>query len=98
MALMRMLAFRADAAEGGRTPPDTEAAKPARPAPAARAATAALPADWPSLVRTLGLTGLAGQLAQASELVRFADGEIELRVPPASKHLAEKTYQDKLRA
>ena len=49
-------------------------------------------------MRSLALTGLAGQLAQASELVRFSEGEIELRVPPAAKHLADKTYQDKLRA
>jgi DNA polymerase-3 subunit gamma/tau len=103
MALMRMLAFRAEAAEGGRPPAEGEGAKPARTpaasaAPAAHAATPPTQADWPNLVRSLGLTGLAGQLAQASELVRASEGEIELRVPPAAKHLAERTYQDKLRA
>ncbi|HEY6863150.1 MAG TPA: DNA polymerase III subunit gamma/tau [Burkholderiales bacterium] len=100
MAVMRMLAFRAEAGEGGRAPAESEGAKPARPsaAPAARAATPTAQGEWPSLVRSLALTGLAGQLAQASELVRFSEGEIELRVPPAAKHLADKTYQDKLRA
>jgi DNA polymerase III subunit gamma/tau len=100
MALLRMLAFRADAESGGRAPAEAGAPAPARSPAAtpARAAAPAAPTDWPALVRSLGLTGLAGQLAQASELVRFSDGEIELRVPPAAKHLAEKTYQDKLRA
>jgi DNA polymerase III subunit gamma/tau len=100
MALMRMLAFRTEAGEGGRAPAQADGARPARPPAAAtpRAAAPASPTDWPNLVRSLALTGLAGQLAQASELVRLADGEIELRVPPAAKHLAEKTYQDKLRA
>src|SRR5581483_12402138 len=59
MALMRMLAFRADAAEGGRAPAEPEGARPARApaapaAPAARAATPPTQADWPNLVRSLG--------------------------------------------
>ena len=54
--------------------------------------------DWPAFARGLDVGGLAKQLAQQSELVRFEQEEIELRVPPLAKHLAEKLYQDKLRA
>jgi DNA polymerase-3 subunit gamma/tau len=54
--------------------------------------------DWPKLANTLNLGGIAKQLAQASELQGF-DGEgFELCVPPAAKHLAERNFQDKLRA
>jgi DNA polymerase III subunit gamma/tau len=103
MALLRMLAFRIDADQGGRRPAPEAGARPAQ-APAAGAAAppparaAPTQADWPNLVRSLKLTGVAGQLAQASELRRFEDGLVELRLPPAAKHLAEKTYQDKLKA
>jgi DNA polymerase III subunit gamma/tau len=97
MALLRMLAFRADTGEGGgRTAADAKPAQGAPAPPPARAAAAATESEWQSLVPKL--TGVAGQLAQASELRRFAESEIELRVPPAAKHLAEKSYQDKLRA
>jgi DNA polymerase III subunit gamma/tau len=104
MALLRMLAFRAETDPGSRRAAPDAAGKPAQgqapaakvaPAPS-RAAPAPSQADWPSLV--LKLTGLAGQLAQASELRRFEGDAIELRLPPASKHLAEKNYQDKLKA
>ncbi|TMH82774.1 MAG: DNA polymerase III subunit gamma/tau, partial [Betaproteobacteria bacterium] len=42
--------------------------------------------------------GIAKQLAQASELGSFDGEALELCVPPAAKHLAEKSYQEKLRA
>jgi DNA polymerase-3 subunit gamma/tau len=95
MALLRMLAFRTDSEQGGRRAAAGAEAKPARE-PAAKVATTLSPANWPSVV--LKLTGVAGQLAQASELRRFENDAIELRLPPASKHLAEKNYQDKLKA
>ncbi len=110
MALMRMLAFRAEAAEGAR-PSQSSGSGGARQAAAAGARAPAIvdtaldkakPAkfdgDWPALVRSLKLTGVAGQLAQASELRRFESNAVVLCVPPASRHLAEKSYQDKLSA
>jgi DNA polymerase-3 subunit gamma/tau len=54
--------------------------------------------DWPDVVRSLGVSGIARQLAQQSALVGFADGVVELRLAPGVRHLAEKAYQDKLRA
>ena len=76
------------------------------PAIAARGAvTAPQPAsgqifdgDWPVLANQLRISGIARQLAQQSELRSF-DGEImELSLASAHRHLAEKIYQDKLRA
>jgi DNA polymerase III subunit gamma/tau len=89
MALLRMLAFGTG-----------ERGAPARPgagnrAPAPRAA--GFDGDWPKLANALNLGGVAKQLAQASELQRFDGESLELCVPPAAKHLAEKSFQDKLR-
>ncbi|HUL94224.1 MAG TPA: DNA polymerase III subunit gamma/tau C-terminal domain-containing protein [Burkholderiales bacterium] len=58
---------------------------------------AAFDGDWPRLANALNLGGVAKQLAQASELQRFDGESLELCVPPAAKHLAEKGFQDKLR-
>jgi len=44
------------------------------------------------------LGGIAKQLAQASELERFDGKRSSSCVPPAARHLAEKSYQEKLRA
>jgi DNA polymerase-3 subunit gamma/tau len=99
MALLRMLAFSPgtrDAGEShrnGSAPP--EAARPAGDRePVARAA---FDGDWPKLANSLDLGGIAKQLAQASELGSFDGEALELCVPPAAKHLAEKNYQEKLR-
>jgi DNA polymerase-3 subunit gamma/tau len=96
MALLRMLAFRPDSARPASTqqPPEkarrgTEAGKPV-------AAPGTL--DWPELARTLNVGGIARQLAQQSALQAFHDGVLVLRLAPGFKHLAEKAYQDKLRA
>jgi len=87
MALLRMLAF----ATGERAPVQ-RAEKPA----AQRAS--GFDGDWPKLANSLNLGGVAKQLAQASELQRFDGESLDLCVPPAAKHLAEKSFQDKLRA
>jgi DNA polymerase-3 subunit gamma/tau len=84
MALLRMLAFGTG-----------ERGAPAPAAPAPRAA--GFDGDWPKLANALNLGGVAKQLAQASELQRFDGESLELCVPPAAKHLAEKGFQDKLR-
>jgi DNA polymerase-3 subunit gamma/tau len=124
MALLRMLAFRPDAAgpavvapqgrTAGSAPVRTVASAPRAPMPsrpatsAAPAATAASAAperpaqsfdgDWPKLARQLQVGGMAKQLAQQSELRGFAGNVMTLAIVPASKHLAEKAYQDKLRS
>ena len=100
MALLRMLAFAPgtrDAGESRRSGPAggelLEAATPARQ-PVARAS---FDGDWPKLANSLDLGGIAKQLAQASELRSFDGEALELCVSPAAKHLAEKSFQEKLR-
>jgi len=98
MALLRMLAF---APGGGQEPGGAPAKRPepAKPAAARPAGTAAASlGDWPAFANSLNLGGIAKQLAQSSELKSFDGESLELCVPPAAKHLAEKSFQDKLRA
>ncbi len=59
---------------------------------------AAAVTDWPAFVSQHKLTGMAGMLAKQAELVGFADGVLALRLPDTHKHLADKSYQDKLKA
>jgi DNA polymerase-3 subunit gamma/tau len=65
---------------------------PPAPAPAIEAQ------EWPVLVATLKLGGMARMLAQHCELVRSAGNRIELRLPEIHRHLLEKPYRDKLQA
>jgi len=101
MTLLRMLAFRPQVLDIG----DVRRSKPqaaAEPAKRSIGGNAAAPAefdgDWPKLANSLRLGGIAKQLAQASELKSFDGETVLLRVPPAAKQLAEKSFQDKLRA
>jgi DNA polymerase-3 subunit gamma/tau len=99
MALLRMLAFSPGTRDAGESHRNgsapLEAARPAGDRePVARAA---FDGDWPKLANSLDLGGIAKQLAQASELGSFDGEALELCVPPAAKHLAEKNYQEKLR-
>ena len=94
MTLLRMLAFRPEA--GGAPLPAQRPSTPARtkiaPSPAAS------PADWPALVQQLAVTGAARELARNAEL-RSREGSVfELVVPKAKAHLAERNYQEKLKA
>ena len=100
MTLLRMLAFTPKEQAG--TDREARVHNDERPkaAPAVKAIQKDMgfDGDWPKLANTLNLGGIAKQLAQASELQAF-DGEgLELCVPPAAKHLAERNFQDKLRA
>ena len=54
--------------------------------------------DWPALVRELKVTGVAKQLAERSALLRFERNAFDLRIPPAAKHLSEKSFQEKLKS
>jgi DNA polymerase-3 subunit gamma/tau len=89
MALLRMLAFATAQQPGAKLAKRPESSRGAQPA--------GFDGDWPRLANSLNLGGVAKQLAQASELQRFDGESLELCVPPAAKHLAEKSFQDKLR-
>ncbi len=99
MALLRMLAF----SPGTRDPGESQrnGAAGGEPREGARqgqpVSRAAFDGDWPKLANSLDLGGIAKQLAQASELGSFDGETLELCVPPAAKHLAERSYQEKLR-
>ena len=54
--------------------------------------------DWPAFVARLNLSGLAGMLAKQCEFKSFANGVLELILPGAQKHLADKPYQEKLKS
>jgi DNA polymerase-3 subunit gamma/tau len=77
-------------------------AREARDGPHSRpgdsAAGSGFSGDWPALVRRLEVTGAARELARNCELRRYHDGVFELLVPRSMEYLAQKAYQDKLRA
>ena len=56
------------------------------------------PEQWPGFVAGLKLTGMAAQLAAQSELKSVRGNALTLAIPAAHKHLADRTYADKLRA
>ncbi len=56
------------------------------------------PEQWPGFVAGLKLVGMAAQLAAQSELKSVRGNALSLAIPAAHKHLADKTYADKLRA
>jgi len=112
MTLLRMIAFRIDApgdavpvAAGGATrarrgtggaAPAGSASRVTSPASAERASAEAR--DWASLVGQLRVTGATRELARHAAL-RRADGRTyELVVPKSKASLADRTYQDKLKA
>ena len=98
MTLMRMLAF---APEGeGPQPGATAALTPptARAAPPQDSKKKLTDGDWNTLVGRLPLAGMERMLAHNCELLAWRDGRIELRVPHAQRHLAERAYQERLAA
>jgi DNA polymerase-3 subunit gamma/tau len=102
MTLLRMLAFAPatrSAGESGRSGPagSQRAETGKRVSDPQAAAAGAFDGDWPRLANSLNLGGIAKQLAQVSELKSFNGETLELRVPPSARHLAEKSFQDKLR-
>src|SRR5258706_148239 len=102
MALLRMRAF-APGTRGAGEPQRSGSARGEPPQAAVPAgdrqpaARGPFDGDWPKLANSLNLGGVAKQLAQASELGSFDGEALELYLPPAAKHLAEKSFQDKLR-
>ena len=77
---------------------DAVRAEPAAPAGAARLALPDDPAQWPALVAALGLTGMAAQLAAQTTWVSLEGNALTLSLPVSHKHLADKSYADKLKA
>ncbi|HEY5292984.1 MAG TPA: DNA polymerase III subunit gamma/tau [Burkholderiales bacterium] len=65
---------------------------------AARISGPAFDGDWPTLANQLKVSGVAKQLAQQSELRSFDGESVELGLAFSAKHLADRVYQDKLRA
>ena len=53
--------------------------------------------DWPGFISKLNFNGMAGMLAKQCEFQSFAGGMLELALPAAQKHLAEKAFQEKLK-
>jgi DNA polymerase-3 subunit gamma/tau len=113
MTLLRMLAFRPEGGASVAMDAPARAGTPARASTPARAAASALgdagdgpgPAptmafdgDWPGLVGRLPIAGAVRELARNTAISKYADGLIELVVPKSMGHLAERGYQDKLKA
>ena len=59
---------------------------------------AAFDGDWPTFVLRQNLTGMASMLAKQVEFRSFTGGLLELGLADAHKHLADKAYQEKLKA
>ncbi len=88
MTLLRLLAFRPEEA-GGELPAPAQKERPAAANP---------DRSWPELVQQLPITGAARELARNAELRRREGSRFELVVPKAKAHLAERSYQEKLKA
>jgi DNA polymerase-3 subunit gamma/tau len=90
MTLLRMLAFRPEAADAVGQAQAKPASKPEAPRE--------FDGDWPKLVQELALSGGAKELARNAELGARNNGVFELVVPKAMAHLAGDSYREKLRA
>ena len=89
MTLLRMLAFRPEGTGERVSGPSRE--KKAPP-PQQQAG------EWPQLIQQLALTGAARELARHAELRQREEGRFDLVVPKAKAYLAERAYQEKLKA
>ena len=87
MTLLRMLAFRPEG--GSRDRIVLEKTK---------ASTPSADKSWPELARQLAVTGAARELARNAELRRREGSLFELAVPKEKAYLADRNYQDKLKA
>lgn len=54
--------------------------------------------EWPQLAQKLALTGAARELARSAELRTCENRVFELVVPKAKAYLADRNYQEKVRA
>ena len=86
-------AMRCDAATAG----TVNEAPTADGAPRERLALPEEVGDWPAYVSRLRLHGMAAQLAAQSELKSIRGNALSLAISANHKHLADKTYADKLK-
>ncbi len=87
MTLLRMLAFRPEGASRDRIILEKT-----------KASTPSADKGWPELVRQLPVTGAARELARNAELRRREGSIFELVVPKEKAYLADRNYQEKLKA
>jgi len=89
---------QASAAASERGQPALPAAAPVRVAPA-RVSGEAGPVgiDWPAIAKALPLSGAAKELARNAELRSSDNRNFSFTLPKSMAHLAERSYQDKLR-
>jgi DNA polymerase III subunit gamma/tau len=94
MTILRMLAFRPQAAvaESPRLP------AAGKSAPTKKQSASSATSNWPELAQQLAVTGAARELARNAELRSRDDGVFELAVPKAKAYLADRSYQEKLKA
>jgi DNA polymerase-3 subunit gamma/tau len=111
MTLLRMLAFRPQAAADTAAPtrPDTAvhpvrdrqavpAAGAGAPAKPAAASVATDPEEWPAFVAGLAVTGAARQLAEHTALEAVTPAGLRLRIDSHNKHLLTEKLLGRLRA
>ena len=106
MALLRMLAFRPDPsgrAFAGQSPSSARPAPSAPPAPgrAAPVARQDAPAsgaagEWPAIVASLGLSGIASQLASHCVYVGRQGGTVRLRLDKDGEHYRRPAAEERL--
>ncbi len=87
MTLLRMLAFRPEGASRDRIILEKT-----------KASTPSADKSWPELAQQLAVTGAARELARNAELRRREGSLFELAVPKEKAYLADRNYQDKLKA
>jgi DNA polymerase-3 subunit gamma/tau len=97
MTLLRMLAFRPQGA-AVELPRPRAASKPPAAVPKKSAAAPAKVGAWPELAQQLQVTGAARELARNAELRGSEGGVFDLVIPKSKAYLADRTYQDKLKA
>jgi DNA polymerase-3 subunit gamma/tau len=93
MTILRMLAFRPDGVA-----PALPVAQRHAPAPSKSSPPREVHGDWAQIVPQLAVSGSARELARHAELRRREGNSFDLVVPKSRAYLAERTYQDKLRA
>ncbi len=77
--------------------PEAAIAVPTDPNAPAVVPLPAAPEAWPAFVAAARFTGIAGQIAAQSELIRIDGPLVVLAVPASHKHLVDPKYADKLR-
>jgi DNA polymerase-3 subunit gamma/tau len=98
MTVLRMLAFcPAGGADALALPQPARRKAPAPVKPAATPSPAAA-GSWAQIAQQLPVTGAARELARNAELRSQAQDSFDLVVPKAKAYLAERSYQEKLKA